>query len=354
MKKKSDFNLNLYEYAKKNNILLSIHWELTSSCNLNCIHCYLPKFPSYYEYHSAIKLIDYIEELNILYVGITGGEVLLHPNFLDIYRMLKKRGFLVTVFTNGLLINNEIIKLFKDYPPFELKISIYGSSDSCFARVTRRPWFYKFENALDLLNKNEVKYSLQTPIMTANYSDIDAIEEYCKSRNVSYKFGTMICPMVNGCHSNLNQRIDADDIVDYEAKINGAINKWVFDYKSTNPKGEVLRCAAGKNYFVLDSEGNISMCGLLRQPAFKFTDKESFDLAMVKIQEIRKQMEDVFWNGPCSHCHLVKLCLGCPAYSKLENDDYQNCILYLRKIAERKYDILTENCSIEKKPISIS
>jgi radical SAM protein with 4Fe4S-binding SPASM domain len=336
----NDLYTDLYEYTKEKNAPFYVHWEITNACNLSCNHCYLPKSPAFFGYEKSLSLIAYLEELGFLSVGMTGGETLIHPNFVDIYRALKKKGFLVTIFTNGIMIDRSVIEIFKELPPYKLNISIYGTDDASYQKVTQRCLFDKFERNLDLLERNDICFELQTPLMCSNEGEIAAIESYCQRRQVNYKIGTLVYTMVNGCKSNLSERLPAKRVVEYEARDAQSVNNWATAYKSTNPIGESLRCAAGKNSILIDVDGCISICGMLREPKFGFDDRLSFMKALELIRQLRERLEEYYRNGPCSTCRLSKLCLGCPAHSYLENSCYDGCIEYFRDIATEKMEQL--------------
>ncbi len=86
--------------------------ELTERCNLGCLHCYINQ-PGSSQAAKAReltlrqiqRLIDEITDAGCFYLLITGGEPLLRPDFRDIWRYAKKKGLLVTLFTNGTLID---------------------------------------------------------------------------------------------------------------------------------------------------------------------------------------------------------------------------------------------------------
>jgi len=49
-------------------------------------------------------VLDGLRELGTLYVTLTGGEPLTHPEFLEIARGARQRAFALRIFTNGALV----------------------------------------------------------------------------------------------------------------------------------------------------------------------------------------------------------------------------------------------------------
>ena len=333
---------DLERSSKSTSSLLIAHWEITDACNLSCRHCFSLKSGRFYDYKKALKLISKLEDLEILNIGLTGGEALLHPHFADIYCSLKRRGFLVTVFTNGTLINNSIIKLFSELPPRKLKISLYGSDSETFERVTQRSIFADFEKALSLLEESHVRYEFQIPLMRSNLSSIDKIEGYCRQRNVRHKIGTLICPMLNGCKDNLTERLSACEVVKYEGRDTRSFSEWAAEYNGNHVGNAHLSCNDASNFVVINIDGSLSVCGLLRKHCACFDEDTSAFEMLNKIRSLRQELKNIFTESPCATCRLYQLCRGCPAFSFLETGKYGECAEYLRGIALAKVSQLNE------------
>ncbi|MEA2088854.1 MAG: radical SAM protein [Patescibacteria group bacterium] len=111
--------------------------ELTSSCNLNCKHCFYRHNKKYHSSNFLKKekffvLIDKFKKNNISKLVLTGGEPTIHPNFIEIANYAKKKISKVTLCTNGVIKNkklrDKIIDLNFDTPDFVIgspKIEIF-------------------------------------------------------------------------------------------------------------------------------------------------------------------------------------------------------------------------------------
>ncbi len=135
---------------KQRHPLYSFDLELTARCNLNCTHCYI-NLPANDEKARASELsLEEIEniadravKMGAMWVLLTGGEPLLRLDFQEIYLMLKRKGLLVSVFTNATLLREEHISLFKRYPPRDIEVTIYGSNPEIYEAITRKPGSFK-------------------------------------------------------------------------------------------------------------------------------------------------------------------------------------------------------------------
>ena len=105
--------------------------EPTFRCNLRCVHCYVNQPAGSAEERArelptgrALSVIDEIADAGCLNLLLTGGEVLLRPDFEELYLHALHRGLLVTVFTNGTLVTDRIADLFDRHRPLLVEISL--------------------------------------------------------------------------------------------------------------------------------------------------------------------------------------------------------------------------------------
>jgi MoaA/NifB/PqqE/SkfB family radical SAM enzyme len=162
-------DLSLWEKkAAQPRSLYAFELELTARCNNNCRHCYI-NLPANDQAAKAQELTlaeiegiaDQAVELGALWVLLTGGEPLLRRDFAEIYLMLKRKGLLVSVFTNATLVNQSHIELFKHYPPRDIEVTIYGASQGTYEAVSRLPGSYAaFQRGLEMLFRSRVYASV--------------------------------------------------------------------------------------------------------------------------------------------------------------------------------------------------
>jgi MoaA/NifB/PqqE/SkfB family radical SAM enzyme len=180
--------------------------ELTHRCNLRCVHCYLGDKASVrgdgkQELDTAqwISIIDEIAEAGCLNLLITGGEPLLRKDFSEIYCHAKKNGLLVTVFTNGTMITEEILELFQDLPPRAVEISLYGATAATYEKITGIKGSYdQCLRGIQSLLDYGINLKLKTILMTLNRHEFYDIENMAKEYGVEFRFDAAIFPMMTG------------------------------------------------------------------------------------------------------------------------------------------------------------
>ena len=136
--KYSEFSSKLHDTAVRNDIPLDGTIALTTHCNLNCGHCYIRDNSTKHELTSdeIFRIIDEITAAGCVYLLMTGGEPLLRPDFKDIYAYARKKGLIVSLFTNGTLLDKETVQLLKKYMPFSVEITLYGASPETYESFT--------------------------------------------------------------------------------------------------------------------------------------------------------------------------------------------------------------------------
>jgi len=118
--------------------LSSYYFYLTSGCNLACKHCWIS--PTFQPHGTTGGHLDYklfelaIDEgipLGLSHVKLTGGEPLLHPDFIRIVDFLYEKQLGLTIETNGLLMTADLAHYLKTKTTAGfITVSLDGSESS--------------------------------------------------------------------------------------------------------------------------------------------------------------------------------------------------------------------------------
>ena len=138
-----EFSKKLHNNTQNKRIPLDGTFELTFRCNLKCKHCYCNQpvndkkiKKQELSTEEIFRVFDEISEAGCFWLLISGGEPLLREDFEDIYIYAKRKGMLITLFTNGTLVNTKIAEMLKDYPPFLVEITLYGATAKTYEKIT--------------------------------------------------------------------------------------------------------------------------------------------------------------------------------------------------------------------------
>ena len=91
---------------------ITIVWNFTNRCNLNCLHCHQDSSPmsSHPELTSsqAFKVIDNMSDAGVAILTFSGGEPLLRRDLFDAIKRANDNGMLCTIASNGTLMTREV------------------------------------------------------------------------------------------------------------------------------------------------------------------------------------------------------------------------------------------------------
>lgn len=313
--------------------------ELTRRCNLTCIHCYNydrhQPAPEAHELSTAQwkGILDQIADAGCLMLLMTGGEPLMRRDFAEIYTYAVERGLLVSVFTNGILVNDRIVDLFADLPPRAVEITLYGASDATYERITgsARGRERSLTGIRKLLERG-VRLTLKTVLMEPTRDEFEQMRGLAKSFGVSFRYDAAVFPRLTGDQKPVEYRIPAEEVVAMEMA-DAADSKWWGAYRERTRGlrlGDALyQCGAGLTGFHIDADGNLLGCVMTTDPVFNLVRDGDFltgwNGAIATLRE-RKPDDDSY---QCNSCDLRGICATCPALSKLETGSESNCSNYV-------------------------
>lgn len=315
------------DYWGKRRHIYSAGIELTTMCNLKCVHCYNQNEPHCAKMSTSdvFKILDILFDYGVLMVYFTGGEIFTRKDFLDIYLYAKKKGFVVEILTNSTLITEEAIELFKQYPPSNISISIYGKDNSSYYNVTGDKFgFTKLDKSVSALAKADLNFELKYIVLKENFSDHIAIKEYSNSFGKELKYGFELFPTLHGDNKNAGHQLTPSEILEIE-KLDGVMSKKL--YKSLHGKKvtptdrygfePLYMCSISRYMILIDYEGYIQPCTLMRSKQYNIlTD----DLAVAWKNYERFIKMPAPKNYKCKNCKDFKICNPCVEKNKLFNN----------------------------------
>lgn len=332
----------LWDKSNEKRIPFSFDLELTARCNNNCRHCYI-NIPAQDQHarekelslKEIMKLADQAVDLGSLWCLITGGEPLLRPDFSEIYLGLKKKGLLVSVFTNACLMTEKEGELFQTYPPRDLEVTVYGACQETYERVTGTPGSYQnFRRGLDILLSRNIKVRLKAMVLRSNVHELPDMADFCRQRTCDYfRFDTLLNLRHDGDPDRnkkiKEERLSPDEITAIERDDKerfGALKKecerlLLHPYVPQTGARHLLYCGAGRNSFSIGYDGRFRLCSSLLHPDCIYdlrqgSLREAWENLAPKVLALSSDHPDFLTK--CHSCSLVNLCLWCPAHAYLE------------------------------------
>ncbi len=326
---------------------LSGSLALTHRCNLACAHCYArDEHPDVAATELGSgqweRIIGEVKEAGCLYLLLTGGEPLLRGDFPELYSFAKSSGFLVTVFTNGTLVTDEIAGLFRALPPRQVEISLYGASAVTHDRVTGVAG--SFSRALQGIEKllgQGVPVGLKSVLMTLNADEFSAIEGLARGYGVKFRIDAAVFPALGGDRRPLDLRVSPEQAVAQEMASPERAKEWREFYDSFNvvPFGnKIFACNAGRTNFHVDPDGNLFPCLIARSRKYSLVSG-SFQAGWEgEIARIRE--EEAVGDFRCGNCEKKQICGFCPGFFELENGESRIPSDYVCAIGKLRHEYI--------------
>jgi radical SAM protein with 4Fe4S-binding SPASM domain len=353
----------LWDKMKAKRALFSFDLELTARCNLDCRHCYI-NLPANdraaqgreLTLPEIARIAAQAVELGALWCLITGGEPFLRDDFADVYLMLKRKGLLVSVFTNATTIRAEHIALFKKYPPRDIEVTIYGVTRETYEAVTRRPGsFAAFVRGLDMLFDAGVRVRLKAMALRSNLAEMEAIAAFGLARTKDfYRFDPQLHLRFDGDATRneeiKQERLTPQEIVALERtdeKRFGALQKncdTLINEDFTHIGCDHLfHCGAGNGSFDVSYDGKFRLCSPLWHPETvydlrKGTLAEAWHTLVPQVRDLRSHSREFLEK--CRRCPLINLCLWCPAHAHLETGELDGAVPYFCEVAHARAEAL--------------
>jgi radical SAM protein with 4Fe4S-binding SPASM domain len=342
----SDFSLGLHQRVVNQRIPLNGTIEVTRRCPSNCVHCYnrLPSNDKAGKGHELTfeehcRHLDALAEEGCLWLLFTGGEIFLREDFLAIYTHAKERGFLITLFTNGMLITPEIADHLAERRPFSIEISLYGVSKETYERVTRTPGSYNLcMGGIHRVIERGLPLKLKTMAMSINKHELWEMKHFAEEElGVEFKFDAMINPCIDCSQNPLAVRLYPAEVVELDLQDPRKVTEWkrfaeTFGGPVQGPgcPEDLYQCGGGINSFSIDPYGRLAICVLSRNGYDLRTGnfRQGWERMMHEVRG--KKMTRL---TKCTSCEIKAVCGMCPANGELENHDAEEPVDFLCQVA---------------------
>lgn len=165
------------DFYARHRLIAALHLDLTDRCNERCVHCYIPKNGgAFLPMELAFKVLHEFRAAEGLFVFVSGGECLLHPDFAVILREARRLDLNVVVLSNLSLCDEKTVSLLKEVDPQFVNVSLYSMDESEHDAITSSPGSWrKTMDAICALRAAGVHLRLATPILRENRDAVDAL-----------------------------------------------------------------------------------------------------------------------------------------------------------------------------------
>ena len=349
----------LVEKANRGRIPITANFELTPVCTLKCDMCFIRAEQGVVERQGGLLPLEQwvawaeqLKEMGTLFILLTGGEPMRYPYFKELYVRLREMGFILTLNTNGTLIDDEMVSVLRTYKPRRVNITLYGGSTATYDRLCHNPQGYALcLAALRRLKKADIDVKLNVSIVRKNVEDYDEIIRLAQELDIPAEVNAYMFPLTRPeCGSQRDipaERLDAAEAARIELrymayKKGNEMARYMRDLNFTLAQVEgaqacALECRAAKSSCWINWQGILTPCVLMDRPAIDLRQTEM----AAAWRQLTQAVEALPPHSECEGCRLRPVCDVCYAAARCEKET-TGTMDYLCQMAEAKKQIILD------------
>ncbi|MBF0252420.1 MAG: radical SAM protein [Candidatus Omnitrophica bacterium] len=217
-------------------------WNVTRTCNLNCIHCYTSSTSKIYSDELTTDegkaLIDDLAVFGVPSLLFSGGEPLMRKDIFELIGYATTKGIRTVISTNGTLIDQSVAKKLKELNISYVGISLDGIGDNNDKFRGSAGAFKKTEQAFKYCQEAGLTVGLRLTLTRHNYIALPEIFSFIDDNNIP-----RVC-FYHLAYSGRGENISDVDLTHEETrKTIDFIMAKSKDYKSKGIKKDILTVA---------------------------------------------------------------------------------------------------------------
>ncbi|MFC1893829.1 radical SAM/SPASM domain-containing protein [Chloroflexota bacterium] len=288
--------------------------ELTYRCNLRCAHCYVDLDET--DELTLEEWKDVLHQLKAagtIYLLLTGGEIMVRADFLDIATYARQDGFILGMLTNCSLVTPAISQAIAELRPFSIATSLYGATASTHESVTKVPGsFQRTLEGIKLLVGAGLVPTVQVMVMKTNTRELPQIQKLVNSLGAVARIDIGMAPSKTG----------ADIPFRYEPGVAELVGcGWQPEIPDLTEGHGLQLCKAGKAMCSISPRGDVFPCimfplklGNLRKSSFSSIWQLEPCAELRYLRSMRRS--DLYG---CNQCELSAYCQRCTGIAYIES-----------------------------------
>lgn len=329
----------LYAKAAARKIPIYGGFELTPYCNFACKMCYVQENKPGLPLLSGRQWLEFGRQAagaGTMFIVLTGGEPLVHPDFKMIYSGLKKMGMVITINTNGSLIDEEMADFLASDMPRRVNVSLYGPNEQVYKDLCgNASGFRKTIRAIELMLERNIPVKINIVPNTISFPYLDEMLDICRKYDLTVEMTPYLFEPLRKCDGSTQRyRLSPEKMAEalvkwhrYRYNEHEMIARSILCHQmlphfeaSRQAEGTVpLRCRAGSSSFWVCWDGKMNACVNMMRP-----QADVAQLGFAKAWEaVKEEGTAIRVPAKCSKCSLRGFCQTCAAIGFHQNGVFE-------------------------------
>lgn len=338
--------------------LTRVHIDVSSRCNENCVHCYIPKSKK-----CSImtdEMFDYVleqcKEMKVLNLTISGGEPMLNSSLNNFLLKCRQNNFSVNLLSNLTLLTHDLLDTIEHSPLLSVQTSLYAMEADVHDSITHQIGsFQKTLQAIKKLHEKNIPLQINCPIMKQNRMYYKEVLQFARSLNIEADSDYSLFGCYDFTKSNLSCRLSTSEVADIiKEDLSYPQNRERLEDSISSKQTGIndAICPVCKNSLCISNLGNVYPCeGWQSMTLGNLTDSTLRDIwESTPLTNLLRNLRYAD-SRECRECQDRKFCNTCLIMNANEDPEgnYQRvnpfmcAIARMKKREFNKYSVPTES-----------
>jgi selenobiotic family peptide radical SAM maturase len=301
--------------------VFTLQWHITQECDLHCRHCYDRSSQRAFKLRAGLDLLDDLhrfcaERFVRGQVSLSGGNPLLHPEFMAFYRGAVDRGLTTAILGNPAP-RELLAEIVAIQPPAYFQVSLEGLEQHN-DHIRGAGHFRRTLAFLDLLRDMGVSSEVMLTLTRDNLADVLPLGNILRDKTDAFSFNRLALFGEGADLALPEQEVYDAFLADYVAAM---ADNPVFALKDNLLNGLLARqgrelfsgcagfgCGAAFNFMAVLANGEVHACRKYPSPVGSVHEHSLAELYDSPAAERYRSR-----SRACRGCALQTVCGGCPA-----------------------------------------
>jgi radical SAM protein with 4Fe4S-binding SPASM domain len=287
-------------------------------------------------------LLDQLHAAGTFELLITGGEVCLRKDLVQIIDYAGSKSMLLTIKTNGTMVNGEHVAAFSRNPVKSIDMSLLGATAETHDGVTKIPRsFERTCRTIEMLRGAELPVKLNFTATKLNFREVVAARKLAEAHGCDFEWSSQVQPRDDRSVIPLTLRVGGEELMELKQMQVADVIEEGGQWEPPGYTNSGWFCGAGRFSFNITPYGDVQPCILMRMDCGNIREKSFLHIweTAPELQRLRSlRIAEVYG---CNACAVRDYCTACPGLFFMEMGDVTVPSPHACQEAEMKHQAAT-------------